>query len=456
MARHPIHDVVVVVPGIGGSVLQRRGRPIWGWADVASSLVNPERVLFLEGDGFSVDRNVTAVGPVGRLAQLPGLSAIDAYGRLLDQLHARFEFNASNFVVFAYDWRLSCTVNAQLLTERVDPVLRARQELCPDARLVFICHSMGGLVVQHFTDVLGWGHQTKHVITLGTPFRGAAKALEALTGGWPKSLPFVRQRFRRLARTLPSFFELLPRYKAFIDGASGRRVLRASDLDTDLDKELFARACKFHEALDQPGTRPYRRTVVVGSLQRTPQYVDRRDARLAIHYELNENGTVLDERGDRTVPRQSVAPPEWDDDASAMPYPVTHMGLPVSDSVFRVVYNVLTAKPRAEQIDERARIAVTIPDLVMAPGRVEVMCEVVEGDGAIPLLVRVDLLNGSRVPPRFRSPQLQDGHLIACFDGLPPGDYKVTVAPGADLPDVRRVWDGLTVVDPRLESAGMD
>src|SRR5207302_11042739 len=86
-----------------------------------------------------------------------------------------------------------------------------------------------GRVVQHFTDVLGGAVDTKEVITLGTPFRGAVKALGVLSRGWPAWLPGIRSRFRRLARTLPSVYELLPRYRAIIEG-SERRTLAAGDL----------------------------------------------------------------------------------------------------------------------------------------------------------------------------------------------------------------------------------
>lgn len=358
-------------PGFGGSRLERDGRTVWGGLGVASALVNPEAALALRGDGFAPEPDVEAVGLIGRLAQFPGLSKVDAYDRLVDQLRARFRLDATNFVVFAYDWRLSCTVNAGLLADRIGPVLDARRVHDPEARLVFVCHSLGGLVVQQFTDVLGGAADTREVITFGVPFRGAVKALGVLSHGWPPSLPVVRSRFRRWAATLPSVHELLPRYRAVIDG-SRRRVMAAGDLEGPARSlELYERASTFHAGLDAAGPRPYGRTVVVGSLQPTAQFATRRDGRLHLLEAWEDDGAVLDRRGDGTVPRQSVTPPEWPDDGHAFPLAQSHVALPTSGDALRVLFNVLTATPRGQEGDERAKLGLAVPDLEEAGTPVE-------------------------------------------------------------------------------------
>jgi hypothetical protein len=224
LTGHPVDDVVVLVPGILGSRLERDGRPIWGASAVAHALIDPEGTLGLQRSGYEPDPDVKAVGLVGRLSQFPGLCAIDAYDRLVELLQRRFALDETNFAPFADDWRLSCAVNAALLAQRVGPLLEARRRSHRDAQLVFVCHSIGCLVVQHFTDVAGGGADTKEVITLGTPFRGAAKAVGVLSAGWPRHVPGIRSRFRRLAATLPSVYELLPRYHAVIDGGRRRRL----------------------------------------------------------------------------------------------------------------------------------------------------------------------------------------------------------------------------------------
>ncbi len=67
-----MRGVVVVVPGVLGSRLERAGRPIWGAAGVMEALLDPEGALGLRGDGFASEPDVVATGLIGRLAQFLG------------------------------------------------------------------------------------------------------------------------------------------------------------------------------------------------------------------------------------------------------------------------------------------------------------------------------------------------------------------------------------------------
>jgi triacylglycerol esterase/lipase EstA (alpha/beta hydrolase family) len=45
------------------------------------------------------------------------------------------------------------------------------QQIVPDAQVIYICHSMGGLIARYYLDVLG-GHATaRRLITIGTKIR---------------------------------------------------------------------------------------------------------------------------------------------------------------------------------------------------------------------------------------------------------------------------------------------
>ena len=120
-----------------------------------------------------------------------------------------------------------------------------------------------------------------------------------------------------------------------------------------------------------------------------------------------------------------------------------------------MLLNGLTATPRAEQAEVRAKLALDIPDLVPAGEPLEIGCEVAEGDPEVPLLIRLEALDGGGWTDR-QSPKLRDGALGASFSGLAPGDYRVTVGPGALVPDVPAVWDLMTVVDPSLDATVVD
>ena len=68
----------------------------------------------------------------------------------------------------------------------VEPALerwRAQGGPYADARVVFVCHSMGGLVARWYIEQCGGAEVTRKLITLGTPYRGAARALDQLVNG---------------------------------------------------------------------------------------------------------------------------------------------------------------------------------------------------------------------------------------------------------------------------------
>jgi hypothetical protein len=439
-----VKDLIVIVPGILGSRLRHRERGlVWGGARTLPTLLRPGGALALHGDGFGADPDVVADGLIELPLQLPGLSKITAYSALIRSLRQRLALEPQDLVTFAYDWRLACATNARLLAERVEPALAQRRRRSPDARLVFIAHSMGGLVVAHYTDVLGGAADTRRVITIGTPFRGAAKALGAIAAPPSGPLASVRARIQALVRTLPSVYELLPRYRVVVAGDT-RRLLTVGDLPEDERVQgLFAAAAGFHEAIERSSRPPYKRHVVVGSHQPTAQFATVDSGRAALH----DRWGTLDERGDGTVPRQSVAPPGWEDDSDAVPFCQAHAALPGTDDVTRLLHHVLTARPRAEQGPQRAKLALDAPDLAAVGERLTVRVEVAEGDAGIPLLVSLEQVDG-RDPPRPRAPRLEDGVDTVHFDGLAPGDYIVRVQAATRLPDVRPVWDLLTVIEP--------
>lgn len=448
-----VEDVLVVVPGLLGSGLERDGRPIWGTAaSMARALVAPNARLGLRrSDGTRPEPGVEAIGLVGAAGQFPGLVKIDLYGRLLAHLRRRLALDDGNLLVFPYDWRLSNACNGTLLASAVQPVLARRRRTHPAAKLVFVCHSMGGLVVQHFTDRLGGGEDTRRVISFGTPFRGAARALGVLAGGWPRPLPVLRARFRRLARTLPSVHELLPRYRALIDG-DHLRALSLDDLRGITDPGALARAEALHHELDVSGARPYQRTVVIGTDQVTPQFVSLVDGRARLHARWMRDGSpvVIDRRGDGTVPRQSVTPPEWADDGDAVPHAQSHVALPTAADAARVVHNAVTARQRATQAPAGPRLHLDVPDLVEA-GRA-LVARAGADDTDLPVLVSVDdVVTGQPVRTSASPvavPGAPDDEPAVSFADLAPGLYRISVEPAIRAPHVTPVWDLVTIVDP--------
>ncbi len=212
-------DVIVLVPGILGSVLERCGKIIWG-PNVASVLA----LLRTGGGALALDATESAAGEAVQPTQLmpdmhliPGFWKIDGYARLEQQIGALPGVRrGENFFTFPYDWRLDNRLSAQLLADAARTWLddwRRSSNNC-DARLILVAHSMGGLVSRYFLEVDGGWRDARALITLGTPFRGSLNALIGLSNGL--AIPFLgaeaARRMAEVMRGFPSVYQLLPRY----------------------------------------------------------------------------------------------------------------------------------------------------------------------------------------------------------------------------------------------------
>ena len=170
--RLELRDFVVVLPGILGSTLIRDGQEIWApsagavWKAIRSFGASIQCLTLPVdlGDDHPGD-GVEALALMPDLHVLPGIwSANIGYNRLLAWLMQRFKLvladpedfaTPGNLLPFAYDWRLSCRYNARRLKRVVEPALerwRALDNANRDARLIFICHSMGGLVARWYVE----------------------------------------------------------------------------------------------------------------------------------------------------------------------------------------------------------------------------------------------------------------------------------------------------------------
>ena len=173
-----------------------------------------------------------------------------------------------NLLPVAYDWRLSCRYNGQRLATIIEPALqRWRDQGGPyaDAQVVFVCHSMGGLIARWYIEQCGGAEITRKLITLGTPYRGAARALGQLVNGAHHGLGPLRLDLTRFARSMPSLHQLLPEYACLQHGGD---LAKTTDVTLpELDTAMVADAMRFHTDLrdaeaeppGQPGRHPRHR-----------------------------------------------------------------------------------------------------------------------------------------------------------------------------------------------------
>ncbi|MFJ7334376.1 esterase/lipase family protein [Streptomyces sp. NPDC101116] len=169
-------------------------------------------------------------------------------------------------VAVGYDFRLGVADAARTL----DAQLRQRLEHhWPDerdreARVVIVAHSMGGLVARYWVAELGGAPWCRGIITLGTPHRGAPKALAVLTQGLPVG-PFFIRRPLNVVRDWQGLADLLPRYPAVHDRsaagaahlpegglAPGRpHLLRPHELPLPWLREPARRAHAMHRQIEE-------------------------------------------------------------------------------------------------------------------------------------------------------------------------------------------------------------
>ncbi|MFE6821912.1 hypothetical protein [Streptomyces sp. NPDC057690] len=349
ITRDLTHDAVVVVPGIMGSALREATgsrRLLWGLEDLGWLLSawqgRGESLRRLHLDESERSGRYGRVEPAGLLrlpAWAPFLHGLEPYDHLLKTVRDAVADPAA-VLAFAYDWRLPVEVNGALLAEAAHRHLAAwrgseahsrARRLHPDereARLVFVAHSMGGLVTRaafaraaaHGSDL---GADTRSVVTLGTPFLGSVKAAVILGGNRSDPLPALPgRRMQALARTLPGVHDLLPDYRC-VD--AGRDVLRLTPSDVAAlggDKELAAAAQDFQRRMRAPSTPdlPGHRAVV-GVAQPTAQSLRLEDGVVYEQYlsfERDGDGELArdpaaglpvrrDRAGDGTVYRDAAA-----------------------------------------------------------------------------------------------------------------------------------------------------
>ncbi|MFF2375087.1 esterase/lipase family protein [Streptomyces xiamenensis] len=366
------HDLVVFVPGVMGSVLSDgNGRDVWNLSLGAGGRLTKgierfaQRLALPPSLGDAAPDGPQALTPTGLLREprvYPGLLPHVAYRELARHLG---ELAEDRVVVFPYDWRLSNRHSANLLKEFVGRELaRWREERRAagdeeEPRALFVCHSMGGLVTRYYLEVLGGRETARSLVTIGTPYAGAVKAVRILTGT-PSSRKLLgigtrlREAFVTAARTMPSVHQLLPTYQCVTDHPGGTRLdmVPLPDLDTAMTNDAFAfrreldEAVRRNTAADLLAGRPAPYRVFASGGKGEPTDVALGLSGGAITY-ADRLGNEDRWQGDGTVPCLSATPPEWEDAARVDWFRLGHTALPNDRLLHRQLHD------RYEALDHR-------------------------------------------------------------------------------------------------------
>jgi pimeloyl-ACP methyl ester carboxylesterase len=199
---------------------------VWdaGLDDVAKLLRGPEWL------SLALEPGLRPTGLIRSKRLLPGWTVITGYERLerqlaglpgarLDPGHPDERVESANVVSFPYDYRCSISEAAKRLDAEVRSRLDGLTEAERRGRVIVVAHSMGGLVARYWLGPLGGHKCCRALISLGTPYRGAPKALDWVVNGIGKWW-FRASRPSELIQGWPSMAELLPRYRVVWDETS--------------------------------------------------------------------------------------------------------------------------------------------------------------------------------------------------------------------------------------------
>jgi len=132
------------------------------------------------------------------------------YTKLYNSIKEQFG-SAYDVQFFSYDWRYGNARTAENMEKAIN-------QIGYDS-VIFVAHSMGGLVVSDYMKKVENKAKIEKVITLGTPFLGAPKALNTLESGtlfFNLTDKITSQAVKNMAKNFPSIYELIP-FVLFID-----------------------------------------------------------------------------------------------------------------------------------------------------------------------------------------------------------------------------------------------
>jgi len=236
--------------------------------------------------------------------------------------------NNDPIYLFGYDWRMSNAENGKrlkLFTEYLKLKLLKNGGV---ENFQFLTHSMGGLIFCAYVKLLENYDEIGKVILAAPPFLGSPYALIHMVkgdGGFKSFLNSIfgqNEDIRKIVRTFPSIFELLPMYDSALTYTGTKKALDLIKIDAwqsnvyDDIKQLFVsrldRLAAFRWAYLQdlsqlPTNFRQRILILAGTMDKTPTYLQvdpvKNNVKNFIRLDLIKEGM---ESGDGTVPEVSA------------------------------------------------------------------------------------------------------------------------------------------------------
>lgn len=330
-----LKDLIVIVPGILGSVLEKNGEEIWSVSGQGiKNIVFGSKNLTLGqddpkkenlGDGIKATRLIEDVRII------PGFFKVDGYTQTTKLISDHFsnvtkgniyedpEEKAANLYHFPYDWRRDNRASAGILQKLINKRLKCWREHSgnQNAKVIILAHSMGGLVSRYYLEVLGGWRDCKALFTFGTPYRGSINAINFLANGYKKL--FID--LTGVMRSLTSIYQLLPIYPVLKIDDEFHRIAETPVPLPNINADKVAEALKFHREIESAvesnqKEEPYHlfsTCPIIGVQQPTLQSAELKEGKIIASETLPR---IMENRydlvdGDGTVPHVSAIPIEF-------------------------------------------------------------------------------------------------------------------------------------------------
>ncbi|MBD1887689.1 lipase/acyltransferase domain-containing protein [Microcoleus vaginatus] len=456
--KAPLKDLVVILPGILGSVLQKDGKDLWAvsgqavWQVFINSEQTFQNLKLAQDDpkAESLGDGVRAPALIQDAHLIPGFWKIDGYTKTARLITDNFDVTpgdiyndpddkAANFYQFPYDWRRDNRANARILKKLIDKRLKCWREKsgASDAKVILMAHSMGGLVSRYYLEVLEGWQDSRALFTFGTPYRGSLKAVNFLANGYKQMFLDLTE----VMRSLTSIYQLLPIYKVININGKYHRIAETDNLP-NVDKLKAQDALAFHREIevaveqhlkDERYLNCFTTVPISGIQQPTLQSAALIDGKLITSEELPEilkNRSDLGD-GDGTVPKVSAIPIERSENLDNFFIAEQHGGLQNQAQVLENLLNTL----RFSQFDlgavrgsePQTAISLSLDDLYLADEAITLRAKLIGlPDSATKLKANIQAVSHDRAALTLDFVEQEKEWMVAIAD-LQPGLYRVTV-----------------------------
>jgi pimeloyl-ACP methyl ester carboxylesterase len=453
----PMKDMVVILPGILGSVLRKDGKDLWAvsgqaiWQVFADSNEAIQNLKLVQDDpeAESLGDGILATRLVEDAHLIPGLVKIDGYTKTARLITDNFDVisgniyndpddKAANFYHFPYDWRRDNRASARLLKKLVDKRLKCWREAsgARDAKVIIFAHSMGGLVSRYYLEVLAGWRDCRALFTFGTPYRGSVNAVNFLANGYKKLFLDLTE----VMRSLTSIYQLLPIYEMVNIGGEYKRIAETDKLP-NIVPERARNALAFHREIEAAVTanlkneaykNSFTTVPIAGIQQPTFQSAQLLNGQLTVSEELPnllQNRPDLSD-GDGTVPQVSAIPIELSNSFNNSFIAEHHGSLQNQSQILEDLRNRLELSQfdlgtvRAPQ----TAISLALEDLYLADEAIAMRARVISTPGLLTGKLQAKITSISDAIPVIHIDfEEREQEWVLAIDNLQPGLYRVTV-----------------------------